>query len=97
GGYDIDLEIRGGFLAPPQPSRLRSLDEGMCSASRYFATVRRATSMPRRFSSTANAWSDIGRAFFSSPISFLIMAWIAVAEAAPPSTVATPDEKKYLN
>ena len=51
-------------------SRLRSFDDGMFIASRYFATVRRATLMPRLFSSAASAWSDIGRAACSSPISF---------------------------
>src|SRR5690348_17494089 len=69
----------------------------MRNASRYLATVRRATWMPLRLSSSARAWSDSGLRGSSASMSFLIMAWMAVAEAPPPSSVDTPLEKKYFS
>ena len=65
----------------------------MFMASRYLATVRRATLMPRRFSSSARPWSDSGLPVGSASMSLRIMAWIAVADALPPSTVDTPLEE----
>src|SRR5690349_8109062 len=82
---------------PVQPARWRSLELGMRRASRYLATVRRATWMPLRLSSSASAWSDSGLRVSSTSMSFLIMAWMAVAEAPPPSSVETPLEKKYFS
>ena len=66
-------------------------------ASRYFATVRRATSIPRLPSSPEIAASDRGLRGSSSSTSFLIIARIAVADASPPSWVESPTEKKCLN
>ena len=69
----------------------------MFIASRYFATVLRATLIPLATSSFSILLSLSGLAASSSVISFLIIARIAVAEQTPPSTVPTWLEKKYLN
>ena len=53
--------------------------------SRYFATVRRATTMPC-WPRISEIWlSDSGFLLFSAPTSCLISARIAVLEAAPPA------------
>src|SRR5690348_11902485 len=80
-----------------QRARRRSLELGLRICSRYFATVRRATCVPRRFSSAVSVWSESGLAASSSSTSLRIIAWIAVADALPPSSVATLEEKKCLN
>ena len=61
----------------------------MDKASRYLATVRRATLMPFSSSIFASLLSLNGFALFSSSISFLIIARMAVAEHTPPSEVLT--------
>src|SRR5690606_8886885 len=81
----------------PQPSRWRSLDAGIFIASRYFATVRRATVIPDCLSSAARRASDSGRRGSSCSIRRLSMAWMAVLDAVPPSVVDRLDEKKCLN
>ena len=63
-------------------------------ASRYFATVRRATGMPSADSSSARRLSDSGAAGSSSRISFLILARIAVEEVSAASPPPTWLEKK---
>src|SRR5690606_23035646 len=81
----------------PQASRCRSLDAGMFIASRYFATVLRATVTPDCLSSAASRASDSGRHGSSCSINRLSMAWMAVLEAVPPSVVDRLEEKKCLN
>lgn len=66
-----------------------SEDDGMCNDSRYFATVRRATSIPSSFNKLAITLSDKGLRGFSSATNFLILARIAVEEASPPEVVPT--------
>src|SRR3546814_10303277 len=53
--------------------------------------------MPLRCNSSASARSDKGLRLSSASISLRSMAWIAVAEALPPSSVETPLEKKYFS
>src|SRR5713101_1114907 len=68
---------------------LRRLTGGIISASRYLAMVRRATTMPWSPRSSAMALSVSGVFGVSAPISWRISARIAVAEHAPPVSVAT--------
>ncbi|KAG1438993.1 hypothetical protein G6F57_019599 [Rhizopus arrhizus] len=63
-------------------------------ASRYFATVRRATGIPDDLSRSASLASESGLRGFSSSISRRIMAWMAVLDASPPPSVSMPDAKK---
>jgi hypothetical protein len=53
---------------------LRSLDEGMFMASRYFATVLLATDIPSSFSKFVILLSESGFTGFSAPISLRIFA-----------------------
>src|SRR6185436_3314212 len=76
---------------------LRSLDGASPRASRYLATVRRATAMPSPDRSSAMRLSDSGLPGSSSLMSFLILARTAVDEAPPPSAASTWLEKKYLS
>src|SRR5690349_2611987 len=80
-----------------QDTALRSWDGGMPSASRYLATVRRATRMPSLSSRSARVLSDSGSSGGSAVTRRLIMAWMAVAEQVPPCTVCTWLEKKNLS
>ena len=67
----------------------------MFIASRYLATVRRATSMPRSLRISARRASLSGLS--SCSISLRISARMAVPEVASPSAVARLDEKKYFS
>src|SRR5579859_5352812 len=73
------------------------LTAGIWRASRYFAMVRRATTMP----CSPRIWemraSDSGALASSAATSCLISARIAVEDAAPPASVATWLPKKYLS
>src|SRR5678815_514406 len=75
----------------------RWLTGGICSDSRYFAIVRRATTMPCSPSACEMRASESGACGFSAATSCLISARIAVEEAAPPASVATWLPKKYLS
>src|SRR5689334_16489600 len=79
------------------PARRRSFEGAMPMASRYFATVRRATGMPSLDRSSAMRPSDSGASPFSSLTSFLILVRIAVDEVPDPSAPSTWLEKKYLS
>ena len=63
----------------------RKLTAGILSASRYFATVRRAITMPCSPSISAILLSESGLFLFSAPINCLMSALIAVEEASPPA------------
>ena len=76
---------------------LRSLDDGMFIASRYFATVRLATLMPWSPSMFAIFESLSGLLGFSAPISLRIFARTDVDDCSWPSADDRCDEKKYLN
>ena len=52
----------------------------MFIASRYFATVRRATGTPEAFSVSASLASDSGLRGFSASIKRLLIDWIAVLD-----------------
>src|SRR3954469_7101789 len=76
---------------------LRWLTAGICSASRYFAMVRRATTMPCSPRICEIRASESGALASSAATSCLMSARIAVDEAAPPASVATWLPKKYLS
>jgi hypothetical protein len=82
----FDSTLTGTFL--------RSLDGGMPSASRYLATVRRATSTPSRDRISAMRLSDSGLSGSSADTSLRILARIAVDDISVPSLAATWLEKK---
>src|SRR5207237_4776127 len=73
------------------------LTAGICSASRYLAMVRRATTMPCSPRICEMRASDRGALASSAATSCLMSARIAVEEAAPPASVATWLPKKYLS
>src|SRR6185295_14203820 len=73
------------------------LTGGICRDSRYFATVRRATTIPCSARICDRRESDSGALLFSAATSCLISARIAVEEAAPPVSVATWLPKKYFS
>src|SRR5438034_2776203 len=73
------------------------LTAGICSASRYLAMVRRATTMPCSPRICEMRASESGALASSAATSCLISARIAVEEAAPPASVATWLPKKYLS
>src|SRR5687767_13598370 len=75
----------------------RWLTGGICSDSRYFAIVRRATTMPCSPRICEMRASESGALASSAATSCLISARIAVDEAAPPASVATWLPKKYLS
>src|ERR1700730_2531998 len=75
----------------------RKFTAGIFRASRYLATVRRATTNPCSASNSAMRLSERGDFESSAPISCLMSARIAVDDAAPPVSVETCDPKKYLN
>src|SRR6478672_12575116 len=58
-----------------QPMRTRSCEDGMLIASRYFATVRRATGTPPALRRSARRASDKGLRGFSASINVRIMLW----------------------
>src|SRR3569833_1609883 len=70
---------------------------GFFCASRYLATVRRATTMPCSAFISAILLSEKGLFGSSAPINCLIKARIAVEDASPPASVATWLPKKYFN
>src|SRR4051812_40701610 len=69
--------------------RFRSLEGGMPSASRYFATVRRATCTPSCDRMSAIRLSDNGLSGSSAATSLRIFARIAVEDISVPSLAAT--------
>ena len=69
----------------------------MRSASRYFATVRRAHSMPCSLSMSEIWLSDSGFFRFSEATNCLISARTAVLDALPPVSVPSAEPKKYLS
>src|SRR6185369_467819 len=75
----------------------RRLAGAIFSASRYFATVRRATWMPCSSSISAIWLSDSGLAASSAETSCLISARTAVLDALPPASVLSDEPKKYLS
>jgi hypothetical protein len=77
--------------------RFRSLEDGIAMASRYFATVLRATLIPCSDKTLASLLSLKGLCGFSAAMSFLMSARIAVEDASPPPCVDTWEEKKYFN
>src|SRR6185312_4440927 len=77
------------------PARRRSFEGAMPIASRYFATVRRATGMPSPDSSSAMRPSLNGLSLSSSLTSLRILARMAVEEVPDPSAPSTWLEKKY--
>ena len=77
------------FLPGYYAKRLRSLEGGITIASRYLATVRLATLIPRSANKLAILLSLSGLALFSAAINFLISARIAVEEHSPPLLVLT--------
>src|ERR1700680_3880125 len=79
-------------------SRRRCTEEGIRIASRYFATVRRAMSMPAARNLSTMVSSDRTSSGRSASISCLIRWRTASAEcASPPSAAAIADVKKYLS
>src|SRR4029078_3811647 len=86
--------LRASETARPY-SALRMLTGGIWSASRYFAIVRRATRIPCSPSMSAILLSVSGVFAFSAASACLMRARTAVADAAPPVSVATWLPKKY--
>src|SRR6185295_2178558 len=78
-------------------SAFRWFTAGICSASRYLAMVRRATTMPCSPRICEMRASDSGALASSAATSCLISARMAVEEAAPPASVATWLPKKYFS
>src|SRR5687767_336185 len=91
GAGDDSLFRTGIYLTE---TRLRSLDGGIPSASRYFATVRRATSTPSRDRISAMRLSESGLSGSSAATSLRILARMAVEDISVPSLAATWLEKK---
>src|SRR5215469_4552180 len=92
---DFRLHLLGhvlyiGFI----PARRRSFEAAMPIASRYLATVRRATGMPSAESSSAMRPSLSGASGSSSLTSLRILARMAVDEVPEPSAPSTWLEKK---
>src|SRR5712692_721456 len=73
------------------------LTGGICSDSRYFAMVRRATTIPCSPRICEMRASESGARVSSAATSCLISARIAVEDAAPPASVATWLPKKYFS
>ena len=79
-------------------SRLRCTDEGIPMASRYFATVRRAISIPSARRRSTIVSSDKTFALSSPSISFLIRSRTASAEWLSPAPVPAIEVlKKYFS
>src|SRR6266540_3426218 len=79
-------------------SRRRCTDEAIRIASRYFATVRRAMSIPASCSFSTMVSSDSTWPGLSASISCLIRWRTASAEwASPPSADAMAEVKKYFS
>src|SRR5262245_50688499 len=87
--------------APPKDvcfSRRRCTDEAIRIASRYFATVRRAMSIPASRSFSTMVSSDSTCSGLSASISCLMRWRTASAEwASPPSAAAIAEVKKYFS
>src|SRR5205085_12477393 len=79
-------------------SRLLCTEEGMRSASRYLATVRRAISMPSRLSCSTILSSESTALAGSASMSSR-MRWRTASEecASSPSDEAMEEVKKYLS
>src|SRR3569833_692928 len=102
GGSDVSAQASHGGTQQRETNcgnykDLRNFTGGIFSASRYLATVRRATTMPCSASISAILLSEIGLFGSSAPINCLIKARIAVEDASPPASVATWLPKKYFN
>src|SRR5690606_33973992 len=78
----VNIRLKSRPSAATQARRTRSWEEGMFMASRYFATVRRATGMPLASSAAARRASDSGLRGSSASTRRRIMAWMAVLEAS---------------
>src|SRR5690606_8378143 len=83
--------------SPFQAMRTRSCEDGMLIASRYLATVRRATGTPVALRVSARRASDSGLRGFSASIRRRIIIWIAVLDASPPPPVPMPEAKNARN
>ena len=77
--------------------RARRLAGAIFSASRYLATVRRATWMPCSASICASWLSDSGALGSSAATSCRISARTAVLDALPPASVDSDEPKKYFS
>src|SRR5262249_28234676 len=77
------------------PCRL-SLEDGMRSSSRYFATVRRAMRRPSSLRICTMAASDSGRRGSSSPTTFLMRSLTARDDTSSPWVELIPEWKKYF-
>src|SRR6185436_15686615 len=84
-------------LVPRAYSALLCRTGGIRRDSRYFAIVRRATTIPCLPRMRASCASESGVRASSAATSWRINARIAVADAAPPVSVATWLPKKYFS
>src|SRR5690606_30433594 len=90
-GRCCEDKVKRSGAAMGQQTRTRSWDDGMFMASRYLATVRRATGMPLASRACARRASDSGLRGSSAAISRRIIDWIAVLDASPPPPVSMPE------
>src|SRR5450631_4899644 len=101
GSRDRSDDAAGADRALPSMlclSRRRCTEDGIRIASRYFATVRRAISMPDSRNRSTMVSSERIRAGSSASISCLMWCRTASAEwASPPSADAIEAVKKYFN
>src|SRR3954468_2528190 len=92
-----DIHVMAAHVEVHSQRAFRWLTAGICRLSRYFAIVRRATTIP----CSPRIWemreSESGVLLSSAATSCLMSARIAVEEAAPPVSVATWLPKKYLS
>src|SRR5690606_4488958 len=95
-GVACEVECFGFPQAAARFERRRMSAGGICIASRYLLTVRRATWMPRCESIRVRRWSDRGLCSSSPLISWRIIALTAVAEQRSPRAVPTPEVKNRL-
>src|SRR3970040_2485714 len=96
-GRDVDVVASDGQLhdllllhvtcQPTKLPRFRSLDDGILIASRYLATVRRATLMPSSDSRRVISLSLSGLSGLSALTSLRIFARTAVEDCSPSSPV----------
>src|SRR6267142_4653759 len=93
------LHYRPGSLLRRGPDQrdFLMLTDGICSDSLYLAIVRRATTIPCWPRISEILLSERGLLASSAATNCLISARIAVAEHAPPVSVATWLPKKYLS
>src|SRR5258706_1623190 len=97
GKVTVHLVLLLAACGRPCQIDLRRLAGWMCIASRYLATVLRATWMPCWARMSEMRWSESGFLPSSAATSCLISARMAVAEQAPPVSVETWLPKKYLS